>query len=101
MTTKTTKTIIAAAGFAMASMLMAAQPENANAMPGIKMNVPTVEAGLVVKAGWKRRAVRRTIRRTLRHHRRHAYYAGRRCHFHWVGTPSGVVRKVWHCGPHY
>ena len=105
MTTLTTKTVIAAAGFAMASMLMAAQADDANAMPGIKLSVPTVDAGLVVKAGWRRRAVRRTIRRTvrrnLRHHRRYVYRSGRNCHFHWVSTRYGGARKVWHCGPHY
>lgn len=105
MTTLTTKSAIAAAGFAMASVLMAAQPEEASAMPAIKLTVPTVEAGLVVKAGWRRRAVRRTIRRgvrrNLRHPRRHAYYAGRRCHFHWVGTRYGGLRKIWHCGWHH
>ena len=66
MTTLTTKSAIAAVGFAMASVLMAAQPEEASAMPAIKLTVPTVEAGLVVKAGWRRRAVRRTIRRSVR-----------------------------------
>ena len=105
MTTLTTKSAIAAAGFAMASLLMAAQPEEASAMPAIKLSVPTVEAGLVVKAGWRRRAVRRTIRRTvrrnLRHHRAHAYRSGRNCHFHWVSTRYGGVRKVWHCGWHH
>ena len=93
MTTTTTKSIIAAAGFAVAALAMAGHSDEAKALPAIKLTTPTVEAGVVVNVGWRRRAVRRAFR----WHVRRPYYAARRCHFHWVTVPGGGVRKVWHC----
>lgn len=100
--TTTTKTIIAAAAFAVASSLMAAKPSTAEAMPGINIDTTAIQAGIVVKAGWKRRALRRALRRHVWNHRRGAYYNRGWCHAHWVKVPGKPAYRIVHCGhrPH-